>query len=102
MFFYLIPVFLHIFPTVLEVSVFPCGRTPFQLAEDIDAQLSGVPRSSCNDILTSDSSQNQRDGNRRVPDQDCTEDEGELPIPFSQFFPMSNERCEDEHYCAAG
>ena len=62
---------VHIFPTVLEGWIFPCSWTPFQLPEDIDAQLSGVRRSSCNVGLASDSSQNQRDGNRRVPDQDC-------------------------------
>ena len=59
------------FPTVLEVWIFPCGRTPFQLPEDIDAQLSGVRRSSRNVGLASDSSQNQRDGIRRMSDQDC-------------------------------
>jgi len=45
-----------------------------------------VPRSSRNFGLASDSSQNQRDGNRRVPDQDCTEGEGEFPTPCSLFF----------------
>ena len=64
---------VHIYPTVLEAWIFPCGRPPFRLPEDIDAQLSGVPRSPCNVGLASDSSQNQRDGSRRVPDQDCTE-----------------------------
>jgi len=33
---------VHIFPTVLEVRIFPSGRTPYQLPEDIDALLSGV------------------------------------------------------------
>ena len=50
--------------------MFPCGRTVFQLPEDIDTQLSGVPRSFRNVGLASDFSQNQRYGNRRVPDQD--------------------------------
>ena len=93
---------VHILPTVLEVWIFPWGRTPFQLPENIDAQLSGVPPSSRNFDLASDSSQNQRDGNRRVPDQDYTEDEGELPTPCSSFFLRSNERCESESYRAAG
>ena len=62
-----------------------------------------MPRSSRNVGLASDSSENQRDGNRRVPDQDCTEGEGELPTPCSHFFfPRSNEQCDAEHYCAAG
>ena len=82
--------------------MFPSGITPFQLPEDIDAQLSGVPRSSRNVGLASDSSQNQRDGNRRVPDEECTEGEGELPTPCSQFFPWSKEQCKAECYHAVG
>jgi len=62
---------VHISPTVLEVWIFPCCRTPLKLPEDTDAQLSGVRRLSCNVGLAFDSSQNQRDGNRRVPDQEC-------------------------------
>ena len=65
-------------------------------------QLSGVPRSLHNVGLASDSSQNQRNGNRRVPDQNCMEGEGELPTPCSQFFPRSKEQCEAERYRAAG
>jgi len=93
---------VHIFPTVLEVSIFPCGRTPFRLPEDIDTQLSGVPRSSRNVGLTSDSSQNQSDGSQRVPNQDCTEGEGEFPTPCSQFFSRSNVQCAAKRYRAAG
>jgi len=70
--------------------------------KDIDAQLSGVPRSSRNVGLASNSSQNQRDGNQRVLDQNCTEGEGELPTPRSHFFPRSNEQCEAERYRATG
>jgi len=66
------------------------------------AQLSGVPRSSRNVGLAYDSSQNQRNVNQRVPDQDCKEGEGELPTPCSHFFPRSKEQCEAERYRAAG
>ena len=41
-------------------------------------------------------------GIRRMPDQDYVEGEGELPTPFSRFFPRSNKRCEEERYHAAG
>jgi len=61
-----------------------------QLPEDIDALLSGVTRPSHNVDFTSDSSQHQTDGNRWVPDQDCTEGEGEVLTPRFQFFPKSN------------
>ena len=63
--------FVHISPSLLEVWIFPCGRTPFQLPEDTVAQLSGGRRSSRNVGLAPDSSQNQRECNRWVPDQDC-------------------------------
>ena len=43
-----------------------------------------MPRSSRNVGLASDSAQNQRNVNRRVPDQDCTDREGELPTPCSR------------------
>jgi len=61
-----------------------------------------MPRSSRNVGLAYDSSQNQRNGNWGVPDQDCTEGEGELPTPCSQFVPRSKEQCEAERYRAAG
>ena len=35
--------FVHISPSVLEVWKCPCGRTPFQPSEDIDALLSELP-----------------------------------------------------------
>jgi len=93
---------VHIFPTVLEVWIFRCGRSPFQPAEDIDSQLSGVPCSSRYVGLASDSSQNQRDRKRSVPGQVCTDDEGKPPTPCSQFFPRSNGKCEAELHRAAG
>ena len=85
---------VYILSTVLEVRTFPCGRTPLQLPKTLT-------RSSHNVGLTSDTSQNQRDGNWRMRDQDCTEGEGELPTPRSQFFP-SNEQCDAKLHRAAG
>ena len=48
-------------------------------------QLSGVPRSLHNVGLASDSSQNQRNGNRRVPDQNCMEGLSSLMISSTLF-----------------
>jgi hypothetical protein len=64
--------------------------------------MSGVRVSSRKVDLASDSLQNQRDGNRRMPDQDRTEGEGELTTPCSQCLPRSNEQYEAERYRAEG
>jgi hypothetical protein len=45
-----------------------------------------MPRSSRNFGLASAFSQNQRDVNQWVPDQDCTERDAEFPTQCSQFF----------------
>jgi hypothetical protein len=88
---------LYILPNVLEVWIFPCGWTPFQDSKDTDEQLSGVPSYSGKVGLTSDSSQNQRECNQRMPDQDCTDGWVTSHTVFS-ISPRSDQQCEASYW----
>jgi len=90
LYFYIIPVSLY--------TIFPqFWKFEYSLAVELHSSCPKTLTHSCLqclvrrvDGLASDSSQNHRDGYWRVPDQDCTESEGEFPTPCAKFFRRSN------------